>query len=54
MIFALIHPSFIGGNQDHRALDTRGTGDHVPDKALMAGNIDYPYDLFADHQVRKS
>jgi len=38
----LRHDPFIGGNNQNHEIDTGRSGHHVPDKPLVAGNIDNP------------
>lgn len=54
MIVALIHPPFIRGDQNHRALDPRRTGYHVSDKSFVSRDVDHAYHLVSDSQVSKT
>ena len=40
VLLALRHPPFVGGDDEQRDVDGPHSGEHVLDKALVAGHVD--------------
>ena len=45
MLFCLLHPAIIGGNDQKSAINTTQTGDYIADEVFVPGDINNTYHL---------
>ena len=53
MLTRLRHNAVIGRDDEHNDIDAGRTGEHIPHKTLVAGNVDERYAFVSRSQLRK-